>query len=41
MPDLFCTDTDPDHIHDLDACCECNGDHCCGACPVFEAGAGA
>jgi hypothetical protein len=26
----ICDDTDPDHIHDEDQCCECGGDHCCG-----------
>lgn len=35
MP-LYCTDSDPEHVHDEDACCECGSKrHCCGACPTF------
>lgn len=36
MIKLYCTDTDPKHIHDEGECCECGSrSHCCGACPVF------
>lgn len=38
---LCCTDTDPEHVHDDDECCECGSPrHCCGACPVFYGGGG-
>ena len=36
MTALRCTDSDPEHVHDDEWCCECGApDHCCGDCPVF------